>query len=85
MKDQLSVMYQVICLSQVMLETIEELEENNLFKKNNKELFEKVYDVVSDLAENSTDKLTDKQIQSYQYSTDKLRKVVERINIKSVL
>jgi hypothetical protein len=43
-----------------MLETIEELEENNLFKKNNKELFEKFYDVVSDLAENSTDKLTDK-------------------------
>ena len=85
MQDQLSVMYQVICLSQVMLETIEELEENNLFKKNNKELFDKFYEVITDLAENSTDKLTDKQIQSYQYSTNKLRKVVERINIKSVL
>lgn len=82
---QLDLMYQIILLSQVTLEKLEDLEDNNLFKKNNKELFDKFYDVVSDLAENSTNKLTDKQIQSYQYSTDKLRKVVERINIKSVL
>jgi len=85
MKDQLSVMYQVICLSQVMLETIEELEDNNLFKKNNKELFDKFYEVITDLAENSTDKLTDKQIQSFQYNTDRMRKLVDKINIKSVL
>jgi len=82
---QLNIMYQIILLSQVTLEKLEDLDDNNLFKKNNKELFEKFYEVITDLAENSTDKLTDKQIQSYQYSTDKLRKVVERINIKNVL
>ena len=82
---QLDIMYQIILLSQVTLEKLEDLDDNNLFKKNNKELFDKFYEVITDLAENSTDKLTDKQIQSYQYSTDKLRKVVERINIKSVL
>lgn len=85
MKDQLSIMYQIILLSQVTLEKLEDLEDNNLFKKNNKELFDKFYDVISDLAENSTDKLTDKQIQSFQYNTDRMRKLVEKINIKSVL
>lgn len=85
MKDQLSIMYQIILLSQVTLEKLEELDDNNLFKKNNKELFENFYNVISDLAENSTDKLTDKQIQSFQYNTDRMRKLVEKINIKSVL
>ena len=82
---QLNIMYQIILLSQVTLEKLEDLEDNNLFKKNNKELFEKFYDVISDLAENSTDKLNDKQIQSFQYNTDRMRKLVEKINIKSVL
>ena len=85
MKDQLSIMYQVILLSQVTLEKLEELDDNNLFKKNNKELFENFYNVIVDLAENSTDKLTDKQIQSFQYNTDRMRKLVDKINIKSVL
>ena len=82
---QLNIMYQVILLSQVTLEKLEDLEDNNLFKKNNKELFEKFYEVITDLAENSTDKLTDKQIQSFQYNTDRMRKLVDKINIKSVL
>ena len=82
---QLNIMYQVILLSQVTLEKLEDLDDNNLFKKNNKELFDKFYDVISDLAENSTDKLTDKQIQSFQYNTDRMRKLVDKINIKSVL
>lgn len=82
---QLNIMYQIILLSQVTLEKLEDLEDNNLFKKNNKELFDKFYDVISDLAENSTDKLTDKQIQSFQYNTDRMRKLVDKINIKSVL
>jgi len=85
MKDQLSIMYQIILLSQVTLEKLEELEDNNLFKKNNKELFDKFYDVVSDLAENSTDKLNDQQIKSFQYNTDRMRKLVDKINIKSIL
>lgn len=85
MKDQLSIMYQIILLSQVTLEKLEDLDDGNLFKKNNKELFDKFYDVISDLAENSTDKLTDKQIQSFQYNTDRMRKLVDKINIKSVL
>lgn len=82
---QLNIMYQVILLSQVTLEKLEELDDNNLFKKNNKELFENFYNIIVDLAENSTDKLTDKQIQSFQYNTDRMRKLVEKINIKSVL
>lgn len=67
---QLNIMYQVILLSQVTLEKLEELEDNNLFKKNNKELFDNFYNVIVDLAENST---------------DRMRKLVEKINIKSVL
>jgi hypothetical protein len=82
---QLDLMYQIILLSQVTLEKLEDLEDNNLFKKNNKELFDKFYEVITDLAENSTDKLTDKQIQSFQYNTDRMRKLVDKINIKSVL
>ena len=82
---QLDIMYQIILLSQVTLEKLEDLEDNNLFKKNNKELFDKFYEVITDLAENSTDKLTDKQIQSFQYNTDRMRKLVDKINIKSVL
>ncbi|CAB4152987.1 hypothetical protein UFOVP603_36 [uncultured Caudovirales phage] len=82
---QLNIMYQIILLSQVTLEKLEDLEDNNLFKKNNKELFDKFYEVITDLAENSTDKLTDKQIQSFQYNTDRMRKLVDKINIKSIL
>lgn len=82
---QLNIMYQIILLSQVTLEKLEDLEDNNLFKKNNKELFEKFYEVITDLAENSTDKLTDKQIKSFQYNTDRMRKLVDKINIKSIL
>lgn len=82
---QLNLMYQIILLSQVTLEKLEDLEDNNLFKKNNKELFDKFYEVITDLAENSTDKLNDKQIQSFQYNTDRMRKLVDKINIKSVL
>ena len=82
---QLNIMYQIILLSQVTLEKLEDLDDNNLFKKNNKELFDKFYEVITDLAENSTDKLTDKQIQSFQYNTDRMRKLVDKINIKSVL
>lgn len=78
-------MYQIILLSQVTLEKLEDLDDNNLFKKNNKELFDKFYEVITDLAENSTDKLNDKQIQSFQYNTDRMRKLVDKINIKSVL
>ena len=82
---QLNIMYQIILLSQVTLEKLEDLEDNNVFKKNNKELFNKFYEVITDLAENSTDKLNDKQIQSFQYNTDRMRKLVDKINIKSVL
>lgn len=82
---QLDIMYQIILLSQVTLEKLEDLDDNNLFKKNNKELFDKFYEVITDLAENSTDKLNDKQIQSFQYNTDRMRKLVDKINIKSVL
>lgn len=82
---QLDIMYQIILLSQVTLEKLEDLDDNNLFKKNNKELFNKFYEFITDLAENSTDKLNDKQIQSFQYNTDRMRKLVEKINIKSVL
>ena len=82
---QIDIMYQIILLSQVTLEKLEDLEDNNLFKKNNKELFDKFYEVITDLAENSTDKLNDKQIQSFQYNTDRMRKLVDKINIKSVL
>ena len=85
MKDQLSIMYQIILLSQVTLEKLEDLDDNNLFKKNNKELFDKFYEVITDLAENSTDKLNDKQIQSFQYNTDRMRKLVDKINIKDIL
>lgn len=85
MKDQLSTMYQIILLSQVTLEKLEDLDDNNLFKKNNKELFDKFYEVITDLAENSTDKLNDQQIKSFQYNTDRMRKLVDKINIKSVL
>ena len=85
MKDQLSIMYQIILLSQITLEKLEDLDDNNLFKKNNKELFDKFYEVITDLAENSTDKLTDQQIKSFQYNTDRMRKLVDKINIKSVL
>ena len=83
--EQLNIMYQIILLSQVTLEKLEDLEDNNLFKKNNKELFDKFYDVITDLAENSTDKLTDQQIKSFQYNTDRMRKLVDKINIKSIL
>jgi len=82
---QLNIMYQIILLSQVTLEKLEDLDDNNLFKKNNKELFDKFYEVITDLAENSTDKLNDKQIQSFQYNTDRMRKLVDKINIKSIL
>lgn len=82
---QLNIMYQIILLSQVTLEKLEDLDDNNLFKKNNKELFDKFYEVITDLAENSTDKLNDKQIQSFQYNTDRMRKLVDKINIKRVL
>jgi len=85
MKDQLSIMYQIILLSQITLEKLEDLEDNNLFKKNNKELFDKFYEVITDLAENSTDKLNDQQIKSFQYNTDRMRKLVDKINIKSIL
>lgn len=78
-------MYQVILLSQITLEKLEDLDDNNLFKKNNRELFDNFYNVIVDLAENSTDKLNDKQIQSFQYNTDRMRKLVDKINIKSVL
>ena len=82
---QLNIMYQIILLSQVTLEKLEDLEDNNIFKKNNKELFDKFYDVITDLAENSTDKLNDQQIKSFQYNTDRMRKLVDKINIKSIL
>jgi hypothetical protein len=82
---QLNIMYQIILLSQVTLEKLEDLEDNNLFKKNNKELFDKFYEVITDLAENSTDKLNDQQIKSFQYNTDRMRKLVDKINIKSIL
>ena len=82
---QLNIMYQIILLSQVTLEKLEDLEDNNIFKKNNKELFDKFYEVITDLAENSTDKLNDQQIKSFQYNTDRMRKLVDKINIKSIL
>lgn len=82
---QIKTMYSIICLSQVMLEQLEELQDDNLFKKNNEELFNKFYEVILDLAENSTDKLNDKQRDSYHYNTDKMRKVIGKINIKDIL
>ena len=82
---QLNVMYQIILLSQVTLEKLEDLEDNNLFKRKNKELFDKFYEVITDIAENSTDKLNDQQIKSFQYNTDRMRKLVDKINIKSIL
>lgn len=82
---QLDIMYQIILLSQVTLEKLEDLDDNNILKKNNKELFDKFYEVITDLAENSTNKLTDQQIKSFQYNTDRMRKLVDKINIKSIL
>ena len=82
---QIKTMYSIICLSQVMLEQLEELQDDNLFKKNNEDLFNKFYEVILDLAENSTDKLNDKQRDSYHYNTDKMRKVIGKININDIL
>lgn len=67
------------------MEKIEDLDEKNIFKINNIELIEKFHELVMDVAESTTDKLTDEQIKSYHYNTDRLRKLVERINLPKSL
>ena len=75
---------QILCLQQCMLELIEELPEDNIFSKVNKEPLKSYANHLEKNVETLTDGMNVQESDSYIYITKTIRERVRRIKLTGV-
>jgi hypothetical protein len=82
MNKQINNTFQVLCLMQVALEKLEDLDEGNIFRENNYDTIDNFIKYLESHVEPLTSEINVQESDQYIYITKNIRKVIDKIRIK---
>ena len=82
MSKQINNTFQVLCLMQVALEKLEDLDEGNIFRENNYDVIDNFIKYLESNVEPLTSEINVQESDQYVYITKNIRKVIDKIRIK---
>ena len=82
MNKQINNTFQVLCLMQVALEKLEDMDEGNIFRENNYDVIDSFIKYHESNVEPLTSEINVQESDQYVYITKNIRKVIDKIRIK---
>ena len=82
MNKQINNTFQVLCLMQVALEKLEDLDEGNIFRENNYDVIDNFIKYLESNVEPLTSEINVQESDQYIYITKNIHKVIDKIRIK---
>ena len=82
MNKQINNTFQVLCLMQVALEKLEDMDEGNIFRENNYDVIDNFVKYLESNVEPLTSEINVQESDQYVYVTKNIRKVIDKIRIK---
>ena len=82
MNKQINNTFQVLCLMQVALEKLEDMDEGNIFRENNYDTIDNFIKYLESNVEPLTSEINVQESDQYVYITRNIRKVIDKIRIK---
>ena len=82
MNKQINNTFQVLCLMQVALEKLEDMDEGNIFRENNYDIIDNFIKYLESNVEPLTSDINVQESDQYIYITKNIRKVIDKIRIK---
>ena len=82
MNKQINNTFQVLCLMQVALEKLEDMDEGNIFRENNYDVIDNFIKYLESNVEPLTSEINVQESIHYVYITKNIRKVIDKIRIK---
>jgi hypothetical protein len=82
MNKQINNTFQVLCLMQIALEKLEDMEEGNIFRENNYDVIDNFIKYLEGNVEPLTSEINVQESDQYVYITKNIRKVIDKIRIK---
>lgn len=82
MNKQINNTFQVLCLMQVALEKLEDMDEGNIFRENNYDTIDNFIKYLESNVEPLTSEINVQESDQYVYVTKNIRKVIDKIRIK---
>ena len=82
MNKQINNTFQVLCLMQVALEKLEDMEDGNIFRENNYDVIDNFIKYLESNVEPLTSEINVQESNQYIYITKNIRKVIDKIRIK---
>lgn len=82
MNKQINNTFQVLCLMQVALEKLEDMDEGNIFRENNYDVIDNFIKYLESNVEPLTSEINIQESDQYVYITKRVRDVINKIRIK---
>lgn len=82
MNKQINNTFQVLCLMQVALEKLEDMDEGNIFRENNYDVIDNFIKYLESNVEPLTSEINVQESDQYVYITKNIRKVIDKIRIR---
>lgn len=82
MNKQINNTFQVLCLMQVALEKLEDMDDGNIFRENNYDTIDNFIKYLESNVEPLTSEINVQESDQYIYITKNIRKVIDKIRIK---
>lgn len=82
MNKQINNTFQVLCLMQVALEKLEDMDEGNIFRENNYDVIDNFVKYLESNVEPLTSEINVQESDQYVYITKNIRKVIDKIRIR---
>lgn len=82
MNKQINNTFQVICLMQIALEKLEDMDEGNIFRENNYDVIDNFIKYLESNVEPLTSEINVQESDQYVYITKNIRKVIDKIRIR---
>lgn len=82
MNKQINNTFQVLCLMQVALEKLEDMDEGNIFRENNYDVIDNFIKYLESNVEPLTSEINVQESDQYIYVTKNIRKVIDKIRIR---
>ena len=82
MNKQINNTFQVLCLMQIALEKLEDMDEGNIFRENNYDTIDNFIKYLESNVEPLTSEINVQESDQYVYITKNIRKVIDKIRIK---
>jgi phage terminase large subunit GpA-like protein len=79
-QNSLNRLFRVHCLMQIASEQIEEMQNNSVFKHDNKQRLNNTNTWLTKLTENFTESCSKEEIDFYNQATEKIRQITNEIN-----